>query len=381
MSIATHDPPSTPTVKVPLRRVAFRRSSNRFIAFLERHQITIPTYFIAFILLARLLNAPFALRFLALSYRNPDGSYGKGWWDAAFISFYAITFTALRAAVMRHALTPLAKAAKVKNKREMVRFCEQGWACLYYMLAFGSGIYLAKNSPFWSDYRHFWIGYPHVHLAPFAKTYYLIQFSFWIHQFFVLQIEEPRKDYRELVAHHVATCLLILLSYLLNFTRIGSAVFCTMDFADIFLALAKCLHYIQFEAAANVTFAVLLCCWTYSRLYLYSQLVYSVVVHIPRYISYTFAPAQGHYFSRTAHYIFIVLLTSLLCLNFFWTYLMFRIAFRTLRGRQLRDDRSDDEVEVEPRAVTHATKLSQAPPLRKRDSGHGQMPEKGWQTL
>lgn len=43
------------------------------------------------------------------------------------------------------------------------------------------------------------------------KSYYLLQFAYWTQQLFVLvlKIEKPRKDYTELVIHHVVTIWLI----------------------------------------------------------------------------------------------------------------------------------------------------------------------------
>lgn len=66
----------------------------------------------------------------------------------------------------------------------------------------------------------------------------MIQFSYWLQQIFVLQIEAPRSDYRELVLHHITTLLLISLSYALNYTRIGNAIFVCMDLPDVLLAVS-----------------------------------------------------------------------------------------------------------------------------------------------
>jgi acyl-CoA-dependent ceramide synthase len=68
----------------------------------------------------------------------------------------------------------------------------------------------------------------------------MVQLSFWLQQIFVLQIEAPRKDYRELVLHHINTLLLISLSYACNFTRIGNAIFVCMDLPDALFAVSTC---------------------------------------------------------------------------------------------------------------------------------------------
>lgn len=49
------------------------------------------------------------------------------------------------------------------------------------------------------------------------KYYYLLQTAYWIQQLFVLvlKIEKPRKDYNELIIHHIVTIWLIRLVMLL----------------------------------------------------------------------------------------------------------------------------------------------------------------------
>lgn len=56
-------------------------------------------------------------------------------------------------------------------------------------------------------------------MKPELKCYYLMQIAFWAQQLFVLvlRLEKPRKDYWELVAHHLVTIWLVgyvFLSYL-----------------------------------------------------------------------------------------------------------------------------------------------------------------------
>lgn len=51
----------------------------------------------------------------------------------------------------------------------------------------------------------------------------------------MINLEARRKDYYQMFAHHIITSLLMMSSYVLNWTRIGSAILCTMDLVDITL--------------------------------------------------------------------------------------------------------------------------------------------------
>lgn len=48
-------------------------------------------------------------------------------------------------------------------------------------------------------------------MKPELKRYYLMQASYWCQQLIVLvlKLEKPRKDYAELVAHHIVTIWLV----------------------------------------------------------------------------------------------------------------------------------------------------------------------------
>jgi acyl-CoA-dependent ceramide synthase len=95
------------------------------------------------------------------------------------------------------------------------------------------------HSPYWFNPAQFWIGYPHILISGRMKWYYLVQLGFYIHQVYVLHIEKRRKDHYAMLSHHIITCALIISSYCVNFTRIGNAVLCCMDLADILLSESK----------------------------------------------------------------------------------------------------------------------------------------------
>lgn len=64
-------------------------------------------------------------------------------------------------------------------------------------------------------------------------------FPVWIQQIITINLEARRKDYWQMFTHHIITTILMSLSYILNFTRIGSAILCTMDVVDILLPVSS----------------------------------------------------------------------------------------------------------------------------------------------
>ena len=117
-------------------------------------------------------------------------------------------------------------------------------------------------------------------MTPELKRYYLMQASYWCQQLIVLLsgLEKPRKDYKELVAHHIVTlwlvgsevismfmCLsdpVLRWSYGINLTLIGNAVYTSMDIPDVFLAVTKVFNYLRWEHTGNVTYVIFMGVWT-----------------------------------------------------------------------------------------------------------------------
>lgn len=76
-----------------------------------------------------------------MSYYNAaEDNYTQGWDDAYFVVFWVVIITGLRVAVMDHILMPFAQWQGIESKKGRVRFAEQGWSLLYYLLFWTLGM-------------------------------------------------------------------------------------------------------------------------------------------------------------------------------------------------------------------------------------------------
>lgn len=118
---------------------------------------------------------------------------------------------------------------------------EQMYTAVYFFFLGPAGLYVMKSTPVWYyNTAGMYENFPHrTHEAGF-KFYYLFQAAYWSQQAIVLVLgmEKPRKDFKELIAHHICTLALIGLSYRFHFTYIGLAVYNTHDISDFFLAVS-----------------------------------------------------------------------------------------------------------------------------------------------
>jgi very-long-chain ceramide synthase len=178
-------------------------------------------------------------KFFFLSHFNPRTNlYNQGPSDWPFVITFILFFTLLRAILMRHVFAPLFhRLAPRPTPRAATRFAEQAWSVFFCTISFSTGLAIVLTSPYWGDLGEMWAGYPQVENSGTFKGYYLVELAFWLQQVFVLNIEARRKDFWQMLAHHLVTCTLIFMSYTYNVTRVGNAILTIMDFSDILLSV------------------------------------------------------------------------------------------------------------------------------------------------
>ncbi|KAI0750712.1 longevity assurance proteins LAG1/LAC1 [Daedaleopsis nitida] len=295
---------------------------------------------------------------LFISHRIPTSSeddprYRKGYLDLVFLAYYVVFWSFVRQTFTLYVFRPLARWFGLKKEAKLDRFAEQGYAVVYWggMAAWGARI-MAQLPTWWYQTQYFWIDYPHWDMKAELKCYYLLQAAYWFQQLFVmlLGLEKPRKDYYELVAHHIVTLWLIGWSYLVNMTIIGNAVFLSMDLPDSFLGLSKLLNYLQWERAKTAVFVVFIFIWSYFRHWLNWVILHSVWYEfdlLPE-TAKSWTPEKGVWMAWWMRYQIFAPILLLQFLNLFWYFLICRIAYRYVDGTTFTDERSDDEDDGEP---------------------------------
>jgi acyl-CoA-dependent ceramide synthase len=252
---------------------------------------------------------------------------------------------------MQCILRPMARHFNITNKAKADRFMEQAYAALYFGVFSPYGLYVMYHTETWY-FRNsgYYERYPHkTHTADF-KAYYLLQAAYWCQQAIVLilQLEKPRKDFKELVLHHVVTVSLVVASYRFHFTYVGLGVFVTHDISDFFLATSKTLNYID-HPLIGPYFGLFILVWIYMRHYINLGIMAGLFNEFKNVGPWFMDWDAGYYKSRFAQSVAVTLLGSLQAMNLFWLWLIMRIAKRFVMSgyTEAVDERSEDEEEQE----------------------------------
>ncbi|CAI2019062.1 hypothetical protein SEUBUCD646_0H00560 [Saccharomyces eubayanus] len=284
--------------------------------------------------------------FVAASYQVGDtDSYGKGIKDLCFVFFYMIFFTFLREFLMDVVIRPFTIFLKVDSEHRQKRMMEQMYAIFYYGISGPFGLYIMYHSDLWlfktlPMYRT----YPDITNPFLFKVFYLGQTAFWAQQacVLVLQLEKPRKDYKELVFHHIVTLLLIWSSYVFHFTKMGLPIYITMDVSDFFLSLSKVLNYLN-SMFTPVVFGLFVSFWIYLRHFVNIKILWSVMTEFRHEGSYVLNYATQQYKCWISLPIILVLIGALQLVNLYWLFLILRILHRLIWQGIQKDERSESD--------------------------------------
>ncbi|KFY41073.1 hypothetical protein V495_05090 [Pseudogymnoascus sp. VKM F-4514 (FW-929)] len=381
--------PSTPNGNVDQQskesRYLERRKPPTFLGRLK-HIVTKHSWIIPLVLMTAILSAyasnptesNIIHRFIFLSYAqeplegadpNAPTQYGKGLWDIAFVSSYTIVLSFTREFITQELLRPLARYCGINSRGKQYRFMEQAYTAIYFAFIGSAGLYVMSGTPVWYFNTYgMYENFPHkTHVAIF-KFYYLFQAAYWSQQAIVmlLGLEKPRKDFYELVAHHIITLTLITLSYRFHFTYIGLAVYITHDISDFFLALSKSLHYIDCPVV-ELYFGTSIVSWIYFRHYQNLRLIYSLFTEFKTVGPYELNWETQQYKCTLSFVITLSLLLMLQSINIFWLYCLLRSAYRFLVHNIVKDDRSEvEQSEIEDQERKRARKERKEEEERQR---------------
>ncbi|RLV91626.1 Sphingosine N-acyltransferase LAG1 [Spathaspora sp. JA1] len=329
------------------------------VAFQEltyRHTWIYPLIYLGGILATFYLSTPESkthqtlARFIIPQYHfSGTDQYGKGGDDFKFVAFYALVFTFIREFLMCCFLRPIAKFCGIKRESKQKRFMEQTYSMCYYGCTGPIGLWIMSRLPLWYfNTTQFYINYPHKTHDLYFKVYYLGQAAFWVQQsvVLVLQLEKPRKDFKELVFHHIVTIALIWCSYRFHFTWIGLAIYITMDISDFVLATSKTLNYLN-SPITGPFFVVFIGVWVYLRHYLNLKILWSVLTEFRTVGEWELNWDTQQYKCYISQPITFGLIFALQLVNIYWLFLIFRILYRYIYVGVTEDERSDDEDESE----------------------------------
>uniref|UniRef100_A0A5B7C9N1 TLC domain-containing protein n=1 Tax=Davidia involucrata TaxID=16924 RepID=A0A5B7C9N1_DAVIN len=239
-----------------------------------------------------------------------------------------------------------------ERRKKIRKFKESAWKCVYFLSAEILAISVAHNEPWFTKTNSFWVGpgnqvWPDQKIKLKLKGFYMYAAGFYTYSIFALIFWETRRsDFGVSMGHHVTTFILIVLSYILRFVRVGTIILALHDASDVFLEVGKMSKYSGAETLASFSFILFVLSWILLRLIYYPfWILWSTSYELVLILNKEKHKVDG----PIIYYVFNSLLFCLLVLHIYWWVLMFRMLVKQVqaRGQISEDVRSDSEGEDE----------------------------------
>jgi TLC domain len=164
------------------------------------------------------------------------------------------------------------------NEIRITKFGEYVYRlCSHTVFSLYGSVFLFE--PWWGTEKIF-DGYPKQSVDTTMTWYYLLQLAYNADAFISLlemSVEfrkgrlrwsaTKRGDFAEMLAHHVATNLLVFGSSALRLGRIGCMIFFIHDVSDVPVDLSKLANFVKWKVTTVTCFAIMTFTWMYTRLY------------------------------------------------------------------------------------------------------------------
>jgi len=231
------------------------------------------------------------------------------------------------------------------------KFVESSWRFTLYLTSAFIGVCAVWGKPwlpFFGSTKACWAEWPTQAVDAETTMLYLYGIGMYLHLLFFQFVDIRRKDFSEMLIHHIATLVLMFLSYLINFCRIGSLVMLIHDPTDVFLEAAKIFNYIHTYGTrpwagvlADVLFYIFSISFVISRLVIFPLWILKSTIYESK------EAFDVEFGLSPAYFVFNGLLILLQLLHLFWCSLLLGALWKKFTAGELHDHREDDDRKTE----------------------------------
>lgn len=238
------------------------------------------------------------------------------------------------------------KAPSRINKEMQVKIAkctESMWKLTYYATVEAFILKFIYHEPWTTNRKMFTEDWPNHELKSPFVIYYMCQCGFYIYSIAAILLwETRRKDFAVMFTHHVITVVLIGISYLTSFFRLGAITLALHDVSDVFMEAAKIFKYSGREFGASVCFAFFAVSWLILRLIFFPLwIIKTTSLDLQKCLN------LSEMLPMLLYYVFNTLLIMLLIFHVYWWMLIYAMINRQLKnrgkvGEDIRSDSDDD---------------------------------------
>eukprot|EP00771_Trimastix_marina_P002657 gnl/Trimastix_PCT/3801.p1 GENE.gnl/Trimastix_PCT/3801~~gnl/Trimastix_PCT/3801.p1 ORF type:complete len:284 (+),score=60.30 gnl/Trimastix_PCT/3801:35-853(+) len=186
---------------------------------------------------------------------------------------------------------------------------------IYYIVSSIAGVHILRNAEWFEMFNiaKLFLG-AYKEISTEERIYYIIQTSFYIHLLFAFFCyeEHGKRNYWDMLVHHIITLFATASSMYCGAHRIGIVILVLHDIPDIFGGLSKSSNLIHFFPGAAIGLVMLIVSWFILRLCYFPYVIIKGAA-MPGY-----EQVQLGTYNPTVFYLTILTLVTLWCLHVYW---------------------------------------------------------------
>eukprot|EP00630_Chrysocystis_fragilis_P004112 CAMPEP_0197400150 /NCGR_PEP_ID=MMETSP1165-20131217/16410_1 /TAXON_ID=284809 /ORGANISM="Chrysocystis fragilis, Strain CCMP3189" /LENGTH=323 /DNA_ID=CAMNT_0042926197 /DNA_START=18 /DNA_END=989 /DNA_ORIENTATION=+ len=229
----------------------------------------------------------------------------------------------------------------------VAKFSQAAMEAVFYGSFTLVGAAIVPAQPWIWPSKHWWIGFStgeHSIMRDDLRCYYLLYGARYAQGTLTVLLEPKRKDFVEMVLHHLVTVAVVAISYLYGWNRVGAVVMLLLDPGDVPLHTAKMFKYVS-EARHRNKLLAATCAFVADRVFeLFALLFFVTRVAMYPYVCWSAHVEATRYFPKgLPEWTCVALLETLFALQCYWFFLILKVALVFIRTGHAEDVRSDDE--------------------------------------
>lgn len=231
------------------------------------------------------------------------------------------------------------KSKRAHIPSQLTKFTETTWKFIFFLFIFCYGLWSLWDKDWLTDPKLCWIGWPLEHNLPKEiYWYYMLECGFYIFSSVSLCFDVKRKDFVEMIVHHIATIVLLFCSYCDNMHRMGSLVMIIHDSCDVIMESAKMAKYLKYQRLCDCLFVTFTLLWLITRLIIYPFSILKIsLFDAPNIVSHLGEKPNIYYFMN-------LMMCTLQLLHIIWFYFICQIVYDVaVKGHVQKDSRSESD--------------------------------------
>ncbi|KAJ8600724.1 hypothetical protein CTAYLR_003946 [Chrysophaeum taylorii] len=285
----------------------------------------------------------------------PGSSYPNPAVDLYVAAWFAVSLFVINWSLRLFVVMPLAHVVlrRKARKSQVIKFAQASMELAFYGSFAALGTVIVPAQPWIWPSKHWWINFSsgeHSLMRDDLRCYYVLYGARYVQGVVSVLLEFRRKDFAEMVVHHVVTVAVVAISYLYGWNRVGAVVMLLLDPADVPLHFAKLVKYVS-EARAKINPKIsAVCAFSADRIFEF----FAVVFFVTRVAMYPYVCWSAHieatrYFPKgIPEWTCVALLETLYALQCYWFFLIIKVAIHMIRTGHAEDVRSDDDEDEPP---------------------------------